>query len=142
MFCSVGVMLTNGHKIAPYFAKVECFCFEEQKLLAGEEVDMPLLFFIDKDILDDPTCANVDDMVLSYTFFRSVNLPGFLMPFLIPAFCFTGQNETHEVTWSQTRLTMLYLLHRGSPSMSTVQKPKTAEMEQLHPNSSATHDVL
>lgn len=57
-------------KIAPYFAKVECFCFEEQKLLAGEEVDMPLLFFIDKDILDDPACANVDDMVLSYTFFR------------------------------------------------------------------------
>ncbi|PIL35581.1 transporter [Ganoderma sinense ZZ0214-1] len=35
-------------RIAPYFAKVECFCFEEQKLLAGEEVDMPLLFFIDR----------------------------------------------------------------------------------------------
>ncbi|KAH9935242.1 cytochrome c oxidase assembly protein CtaG/Cox11-domain-containing protein [Amylocystis lapponica] len=43
-------------RIAPYFAKVECFCFEEQKLLAGEEVDMPLLFFIDKDVLDDPAC--------------------------------------------------------------------------------------
>ena len=40
-------------QIAPYFAKVECFCFEEQKLLAGEEVDMPLLFFIDKDVLDE-----------------------------------------------------------------------------------------
>lgn len=63
-------ILTHRLKIAPYFAKVECFCFEEQKLLAGEEVDMPLLFFIDKDILDDPACANVDDMVLSYTFFR------------------------------------------------------------------------
>lgn len=60
-------------QIAPYFAKVECFCFEEQKLLAGEEVDMPLLFFIDKDILDDPSCAGVDDMVLSYTFFRYVH---------------------------------------------------------------------
>lgn len=68
------VTITNDipHKIAPYFAKVECFCFEEQKLLAGEEVDMPLLFFIDKDILDDPACAGVDDMVLSYTFFRCV----------------------------------------------------------------------
>lgn len=59
-------------KVAPYFSKVECFCFEEQKLLAGEEVDMPLLFFIDRDILDDPTCRNLDDVVLSYTFFRYV----------------------------------------------------------------------
>lgn len=33
---------------------------------------MPLLFFIDKDILDDPACRNVDDVVLSYTFFRLV----------------------------------------------------------------------
>jgi cytochrome c oxidase assembly protein subunit 11 len=59
-------------QIAPYFSKVECFCFEEQKLLAGEEVDMPLLFFIDKDVLDDPACRNIDNVVLSYTFFRCV----------------------------------------------------------------------
>jgi len=58
-------------RIAPYFAKVECFCFEEQKLLAGEEVDMPLLFFIDKDVLEDPACRNLDDVVLSYTFFKA-----------------------------------------------------------------------
>jgi cytochrome c oxidase assembly protein subunit 11 len=57
-------------QVAPYFAKVECFCFEEQKLLAGEEVDMPLFFFIDKDILDDPSARNVTDVVLSYTFFK------------------------------------------------------------------------
>jgi hypothetical protein len=42
-------------------------------LLAGEEVDMPLLFFIDKDILDDPACRGIDDVVLSYTFFRCVS---------------------------------------------------------------------
>jgi cytochrome c oxidase assembly protein subunit 11 len=57
-------------QIAPYFSKVECFCFEEQKLLAGEEVDMPILFFIDKDVLDDPSCRGVEDVVLSYTFFK------------------------------------------------------------------------
>ncbi|KAI0777140.1 cytochrome oxidase assembly factor [Irpex lacteus] len=68
-------------RVAPYFAKVECFCFEEQKLLAGEEVDMPLLFFIDKDILDDPACRNLDDVVLSYTFFRARrNSSGHLEP--------------------------------------------------------------
>ena len=57
-------------QIAPYFSKVECFCFEEQRLLAGEEIDMPLLFFIDRDVLDDPSCRDLDDVVLSYTFFR------------------------------------------------------------------------
>ncbi|KZT41215.1 cytochrome oxidase assembly factor [Sistotremastrum suecicum HHB10207 ss-3] len=68
-------------KIGPYFAKVECFCFEEQKLLAGEEVDMPLLFFIDKDILDDHSANGVTDVVLSYTFFRARrNKQGFLEP--------------------------------------------------------------
>ncbi|CAK5268394.1 unnamed protein product [Mycena citricolor] len=68
-------------RVAPYFSKVECFCFEEQKLLAGEEVDMPLLFFIDKDILEDPSCRNVDNVVLSYTFFRARrNQQGHLEP--------------------------------------------------------------
>lgn len=68
-------------RVAPYFSKVECFCFEEQKLLAGEEVDMPLLFFIDKDILDDPSCRGVNDVVLSYTFFKARrNAQGHLEP--------------------------------------------------------------
>ncbi|KAL4072672.1 cytochrome c oxidase assembly protein CtaG/Cox11-domain-containing protein [Scleroderma yunnanense] len=68
-------------RVAPYFSKVECFCFEEQKLLAGEEVDMPLLFFIDKDILDDPSCRGIDDVVLSYTFFKARrNARGHLEP--------------------------------------------------------------
>lgn len=69
-------LLSDGYisfyKVAPYFSKVECFCFEEQRLLAGEEVDMPLLFFIDKDILEDPSCRGIEDVVLSYTFFRYV----------------------------------------------------------------------
>lgn len=55
-------------QVAPYFAKVECFCFEEQRLRAGEEVDLPILFFIDRDFVDDPTMRDVDDVVLSYTF--------------------------------------------------------------------------
>lgn len=62
-------------RIAPYFAKVECFCFEEQKLLAGEEVDLPVFFFIDTDVLDDPSTKAVDDVVLSYTFFSARRNP-------------------------------------------------------------------
>lgn len=56
---------------APYFAKVECFCFESQRLLAHEQVDLPVFFFIDSDILDDPACRDVQDVVLSYTFFAA-----------------------------------------------------------------------
>lgn len=66
-------------KAAQYFAKVECFCFEEQQLLAGEEVDLPLFFFIDKDFLEDPLMRDVDDIVLSYTFFKYVLSPSLVL---------------------------------------------------------------
>ncbi|AGO11357.1 AaceriACR106Cp [[Ashbya] aceris (nom. inval.)] len=56
---------------AQYFNKIQCFCFEEQKLLAGEEVDMPVFFFIDPEFATDPQMRNVDDLVLHYTFFRA-----------------------------------------------------------------------
>ncbi|KIK62942.1 hypothetical protein GYMLUDRAFT_41223 [Collybiopsis luxurians FD-317 M1] len=79
----IGVATYNvtPDRIAPYFSKIECFCFDEQKLLPNETVDMPLLFFIDKDVLDDPSCRNVEDVVLSYTFFRARrNAQGHLEP--------------------------------------------------------------
>ncbi len=58
--------------MAPYFAKIECFCFEQQKIRAGEQVDLPVFFFIDRDIVDEPQLDGVDDVVLSYTFFKWV----------------------------------------------------------------------
>ncbi|CAN6653180.1 cytochrome c oxidase assembly protein Cox11p, mitochondrial [Trichomonascus vanleenenianus] len=58
-------------KAAPYFSKIQCFCFEEQMLRAGEEVDMPVFFFIDPDFAADPAMANVDDIILHYTFFKA-----------------------------------------------------------------------
>ncbi|CCE82043.1 Piso0_002736 [Millerozyma farinosa CBS 7064] len=56
---------------APYFNKIQCFCFEEQRLNAGEEVDMPVFFFIDPDFAKDPQMRNVDDIVLNYSFFKA-----------------------------------------------------------------------
>ncbi|EDO16337.1 hypothetical protein Kpol_1059p27 [Vanderwaltozyma polyspora DSM 70294] len=56
---------------SPYFNKIQCFCFEEQKLGAGEEVDMPVFFFIDPDFATDPAMRNVDDIILHYTFFKA-----------------------------------------------------------------------
>lgn len=56
---------------AQYFNKIQCFCFEEQKLAAGEDIDMPVFFFIDPDFATDPQMRNIDDIVLHYTFFRA-----------------------------------------------------------------------
>lgn len=54
-----------------YFNKIQCFCFTEQTLQPGQEVQMPVLFFIDPRIADDPNAANVEQITLSYTFHRS-----------------------------------------------------------------------
>jgi len=58
-------------KAGAYFNKVQCFCFDEQKLGPGEEVDMPVFFFIDPEILEDPNMKGVDRITLSYTFFKT-----------------------------------------------------------------------
>jgi cytochrome c oxidase assembly protein subunit 11 len=51
-----------------YFTKIECFCFQEQVLQPGETVQMPVSFFIDPAIVDDPDGMFVQEIVLSYTF--------------------------------------------------------------------------
>jgi cytochrome c oxidase assembly protein subunit 11 len=61
-------------QVAPYFSKIQCFCFEEQKLNAGETVDMPVFFFIDPDFCDDPNMKGIDTVTLSYTFFSECHL--------------------------------------------------------------------
>jgi cytochrome c oxidase assembly protein subunit 11 len=57
-------------KAGQYFAKTQCFCFTEQMLTAGESIQMPVSFYVDPAILEDPGMADVDTITLSYTFFR------------------------------------------------------------------------
>ena len=61
------------HKVGQYFAKIECFCFEEQRLKGSETLEMPVLFFIDPDFEKDPKMQDVDSITLSYTFFSSTS---------------------------------------------------------------------
>lgn len=58
-------------QVAQYFSKIQCFCFEEQKLTAGEEVDMPVFFFIDPEFTNDPAMKGIEQVTLSYTFFKA-----------------------------------------------------------------------
>ena len=70
-----GVALYNvtPEKAAKYFHKTACFCFNEQSLTAGQEMDFPVSFWVDPAIADDPNTADLRSVTLSYTFFRAMD---------------------------------------------------------------------
>jgi cytochrome c oxidase assembly protein subunit 11 len=58
--------------VGKYFHKTACFCFEQQTLAAGQEVDMPIAFWVDPQMMQDPNTRDIRTITISYTFFRSL----------------------------------------------------------------------
>jgi cytochrome c oxidase assembly protein subunit 11 len=56
-----------------HFMKLECFCFQENTLKAGEIMEAAVVFYIDPAIADDPNMADVHEITVSYTYFPSKN---------------------------------------------------------------------
>ncbi len=54
-----------------YFSKIACFCFTQQVLQPGERVQMPVTFYVDPGIVDDPDGKYVNSITLSYTFYET-----------------------------------------------------------------------
>jgi cytochrome c oxidase assembly protein subunit 11 len=67
----VAAFNVSPSSLGQYFNKLGCFCFEKQKLEAGEKAKYILTFYLDPELVNDLSAKNVEDVTLSYTFFSS-----------------------------------------------------------------------
>lgn len=64
------------YQAASYFFKIQCFCFTDERLGPGESARMPLVLYVDRQMLADEVARDVHQITLSYTFFKQDNLTG------------------------------------------------------------------
>lgn len=57
-------------QVGSYFNKINCFCFTQQTLKAGETREMTVVFYIDPEIVKDRDQDDLNTITLSYTFYR------------------------------------------------------------------------
>ena len=61
-------------KAGIYFNKLDCFCYEENTILPGETISLPVTFFISPNLYADPNTNEIKSITLSYTFFNTNNI--------------------------------------------------------------------
>lgn len=64
------------HKAGRFFNKIECFCFEERIIRAGETKKLPVVFFVSPELDEERNLDDVRTITLSYTFFQTAEFPG------------------------------------------------------------------
>jgi len=68
---AVATFNVTPHAAGQYFAKLECFCFQDRTLQPGEEAELPVVYFVDPELVSDPDAREINSITLSYTYFRS-----------------------------------------------------------------------
>jgi cytochrome c oxidase assembly protein subunit 11 len=61
------------HKTGIFFQKMQCFCFENRIIPAGAEVELPVIYFVQPDMVKDRAARDVEEITLSYTFFAAAD---------------------------------------------------------------------
>jgi len=54
-----------------YYSKLGCFCFEKQELKPGEKATYVMTFYLDPELVNDPSTSKLEDVTRSYTFFST-----------------------------------------------------------------------
>ena len=85
-----------------YLNKIQCFCFEEQRLNPHEQVDLPVFFYIDPDYVNDPLLENVHNIVLSYTFYEA---PKYILLLIIKS----GKHKSF-LRYNQVQISIIFKL--------------------------------
>ncbi len=64
------------HTAGRYFNKLECFCFEERIIKAGESKTLPVVFFVSPEMDEDKLMDDVSTITLSYTYYQTGDFKG------------------------------------------------------------------